>query len=58
MTLTLDMRSLHYIDRLVTRLALSLIIAGMIVGLAWLIPTVAGAGWLFQRAMGRRQVTA
>jgi ubiquinone biosynthesis protein len=50
-TLTLDMRSLNYIDRLVTRLALSLIIAGMIVGLAWLIPTVAEAGWLVQAAV-------
>jgi ubiquinone biosynthesis protein len=50
-TLSLDTRSLNYIDRLVTRLALSLIIAGMIVGLAWLIPTVAGAGWIVQTAV-------
>lgn len=49
--LALDTRSLGYIDRLVTRLALSLIIAGMIVGLAWLIPTAAGAGWLVQAAV-------
>jgi ubiquinone biosynthesis protein len=47
-TLSLDNRSLDFIDRLVTRLALSLIIAGMIVGLASLIPTAAGAGWIIQ----------
>ncbi len=50
-TLSLDMRSLNYIDRLVTRLALSLIIAGMIVGMATLIPTVAEAGWVVQAAV-------
>jgi len=46
--LALDDRSLDFLDRLVTRLALSLIITGMIVGLAWLIPAVTGAGWLVQ----------
>jgi ubiquinone biosynthesis protein len=50
-TLALDTRSLNYIDRLVTRLALSLIIAGMIVGLGTLIPTVAEAGWIVQAAV-------
>ncbi len=48
LVLALDERSLKYLDALVTRLALSLIIAGMIVGLAWVVPTVAGAGWLLQ----------
>ncbi len=48
LTLALDDRSLDFLDRLVTRLALSLIITGMIVGLAWLIPAVTGAGWLVQ----------
>ncbi|MGC9520924.1 MAG: ABC1 kinase family protein [Anaerolineae bacterium] len=47
-TLALDQHSLSVLDRLVTRLALSFIIAGMIVGLAWLIPAVTGAGWLLQ----------
>jgi ubiquinone biosynthesis protein len=46
--LSLDDSTLDLIDRLVTRLALSLIVAGMIVGLAWLIPAVTGAGWLVQ----------
>lgn len=46
--LALDHESLAYLDRLVTRLALSMIIAGMIVGLAWLIPTVAAANWIVQ----------
>jgi ubiquinone biosynthesis protein len=46
--LALDDRSLDVVDRLVTRLALSMIVAGMIVGLAWLIPTVTGASWLVQ----------
>ena len=49
--LALDERSFDYLDRLVTRLALSLIIAGMIVGLAWLIPAVTGANWLVQTAV-------
>jgi ubiquinone biosynthesis protein len=46
--LALDDRVLLLFDRLVTRLALSLIVAGMIVGLAWLVPTVTGASWLVQ----------
>jgi ubiquinone biosynthesis protein len=46
--LSLDESSLEYLDRLVTRLALSMIIAGMIVGLAWLIPAATEASWLVQ----------
>lgn len=48
LVLSMDDHSLNVIDRLVTRLALSFIIAGMIVGLAWLIPALTGAGWLIQ----------
>ncbi len=49
--LALDDRSLNFLDRLVTRLSLSLIVAGMIVGLAWLIPSITGANWLVQAAV-------
>ncbi|MBN1246241.1 MAG: AarF/ABC1/UbiB kinase family protein [Anaerolineae bacterium] len=49
--LALDERSLSVLDRLATRLALSLIVAGMIVGLAWLIPAVTGASWLVQASV-------
>ncbi len=49
--LALDDRSLSVLDRLATRLALSLIVAGMIVGLAWLIPAVTGASWLVQASV-------
>lgn len=49
--LALDHQSLEYLDRIATRLALSLIIAGMIIGLAWLIPSVTEAGWLIRAAV-------
>lgn len=49
--LALDDRSLGVLDRLATRLALSLIVTGMIVGLAWLIPAVTGANWLIQASV-------
>jgi ubiquinone biosynthesis protein len=48
--LALDQRNLAALDRMVTRLALSLIISGMIIGLAWLTPVVteAQAHWIVQ----------
>lgn len=47
-TLALDPRNVETLDRLVTRLALSMIIAGMTIGLAMLIPAVTETGWLVQ----------
>ena len=49
--LSLDERNLQVIDRLVTRAALSLIVTGMIVALAWLVPAVAGAAWVVRAAV-------
>jgi ubiquinone biosynthesis protein len=48
--LSIDRRNLAAVDRMVTRLALSLIISGMIIGLAWLTPVVteAQAHWIVQ----------
>ncbi len=58
MRLALDHESLAYLDRLATRLALSMIIAGMIIGLAWLIPTVSAASWVVQAVVGISFLTA
>jgi ubiquinone biosynthesis protein len=49
--LELSRSNLDFFDRLVTRLALSFIITGMIIGLAWLIPAVTQANWLVQTAV-------
>ena len=46
--LELSRSNLEFFDRLVTRLALSFIITGMIIGLAWLIPAVTQANWVVQ----------
>jgi ubiquinone biosynthesis protein len=46
--LELSRSNLEFFDRLVTRLALSFIIAGMIIGLAWLIPAVTNTSWIVQ----------
>jgi ubiquinone biosynthesis protein len=46
--LAIDHDSFSTIDRLVTRLALSLIVAGMIIGLSNLIPTILESHWLIQ----------
>jgi len=46
--LSLDQSTMDVLDRWVTRLALSLIIAGMIVGLAGLIPAVTNTSWVVQ----------
>ena len=48
--LALASQNLAALDRMVTRLALSLIISGMIIGLAWLTPVVtqAQAHWIVQ----------
>jgi ubiquinone biosynthesis protein len=46
--LALDTQNIEILDRLVTRLALSMIIAGMTIGLAMLIPVVTDTGWLVQ----------
>ncbi|HHE72255.1 MAG TPA: AarF/ABC1/UbiB kinase family protein [Chloroflexi bacterium] len=58
MRLALEQESLAYLDRLATRLALSMIIAGMIIGLAWLIPTVSAASWVVQAVVGISFLTA
>lgn len=47
-TLALDAKNIQTIDRLATRLALSMIIAGMTIGLAMMIPVVTSTGWLVQ----------
>lgn len=46
--LELSRNNLDFFDRLVTRLVLSFIITGMIIGLAWLIPAVTNTSWLVQ----------
>ena len=46
--LELSRSNLEFFDRLVTRLALSFIITGMIIGLAWLIPAVTNTNWVVQ----------
>ena len=46
--LELSRSNLDFLDRLVTRLALSFIITGMIMGLAWLIPAVTNTNWVVQ----------
>ena len=46
--LSLDHSNLELIDRMVTRIALSLIVAAMIVGLAVLIPATTDTPWLVQ----------
>ncbi|MDF1513046.1 MAG: hypothetical protein P1S60_04480, partial [Anaerolineae bacterium] len=46
--LELSHGNLEYLDRLVTRLVLSFIITGMIIGLAWLIPAVTNTNWVVQ----------
>jgi predicted unusual protein kinase regulating ubiquinone biosynthesis (AarF/ABC1/UbiB family) len=46
--LELSRSNLEFFDRLVTRLALSFIITGMIIGLAWLIPAVTNTNWIVQ----------
>ncbi len=48
LVLALDDHSLRALDRLVTRVALSLIITGMIVGLALLVPVTAESGIFLQ----------
>ena len=50
--LTLDRESLDRLDRLATRLALSLIVAGMTVGIAIMMPTVSGGSILLQVILG------
>jgi ubiquinone biosynthesis protein len=46
--LELSRNNLEFFDRLVTRLVLSFIITGMIIGLAWLIPAVTNTNWVVQ----------
>jgi len=46
--LELSRSNLEFFDRLVTRLALSFIITGMILGLAGLIPAVTNTNWVVQ----------
>jgi len=46
--LSFDRGNLELLDRLFTRLALSVIIAGMTIGLAGLIPVVTNTSWLVQ----------
>lgn len=46
--LSLEQANLETLDRLVTRLALSVIIAGMTIGLAGLIPVVTNTNWVVQ----------
>ena len=50
--LTLNRESLDRLDRLATRLALSLIVAGMTVGIAIMMPTVSGGSILLQVILG------
>jgi ubiquinone biosynthesis protein len=46
--LSVDQKNIDQLDRLVTRLALSIIIAGMIVGLARLVPATTDSLWIVQ----------
>jgi len=46
--LSFDSQNLARLDRMVTRLALSLIVAGMIVGLSTLIPSALAGHWIIQ----------
>lgn len=46
--LTLEHRNLEFLDRMVTRLALSVIVAAMILGLAVLIPATTNTPWIVQ----------
>ena len=46
--LAIDPTNLELLDRMVTRIALSLIVAAMIIGLAGLIPATTDTPWLVQ----------
>lgn len=46
--LTIAQPSLNRLDSIATRLALSIIVAGMIIGLAQIIPVTAQSGWFIQ----------
>ncbi len=52
LTLALDHPSLQMLDQLVTRLALSIIVAGMTIGLAFILPSTTESAWIVQAIVG------
>ncbi len=52
LTLAVDRPSLQILDQLVTRLALSIIVAGMIIGLALILPSTTESVWIVQAIVG------